>query len=216
MRAFLSVAAALFCGALGAAPTTCTDLNRLWSDRYRENFHVALPMRQFTCPDSTDYKIARAIHDLKSAGDKDYYFNAMEFLVGEIVVVAACESTGRHAQSNKLGKIALCPPFFGKGYEESWRASVLYHEGAHINYYDPGHVVCEHGIHKGQEACDAAIVGVASVGSGYNWQIRYLRAVEEEGTRNDLDKRIVRKYLEALLLNSFNVVTQEDRDRWLP
>jgi hypothetical protein len=212
MRAFPLVLVALFCGTLGASATTCAELNKLWSDSYWKEFQVRLPKREFSCPESPDYKIARAIHDLRAV-DNEYYFKLFQFFTSEIVIAPECDGKHRVAQTDRWGTVTLCPLFFAQG-SRAWRASVLHHESAHVNYYDPGHVECDHGIHKGKPACDAAIADGGNDGSGYNWQLRYLKAAERGAPGNDLEKKVIRKIIEALLANSFNMVTEDDKRVW--
>jgi hypothetical protein len=193
-----------------AEELTCDQLNQAWTDRYHREFKVQWPKTQLQCP-SGSAKIAQALHDVYSADDShNFYATARNLTIGTRYLGTCDKDTV--AWMSAEGLFTICDRFFSADPEK--RASTIFHEAAHARTTDPKHVKCDHGDVTGQIACDEVFTGNYDTGSGYNWEVLYLRYVKLNPKANDMTRWVSEGHLKFLLNNRFNRITAEELKNW--
>jgi hypothetical protein len=208
---YVLITAFLFSVGASAEPA-CSDLNSLYKTYYHSNFKIAWPAADFACDDNNNHRLAKAYYELSQVSPTDqYYYKTAAGLTRATVYQKDC-GPGYAATMGQNGVMTLCDKYFEA--DAIWRSSSLFHEVAHARLGDPSHVICDHGDVKGKFACDASLTTAMLDGSGYNFQLWYLRQLAHEATRHSLDKAYVKKALENTVYNRFNYVAAGVAETW--
>lgn len=208
----------LFTSHTSLADEDCSGLINSWNKRYRDSYHVAWEIKEFTCQSDTG-KLALTMSDLESlvftptsAGYRPDFQQIVTRNLRSLQYDDTCVgflATGSFSSAT----IALCPAFFKDARED--RASTLVHEARHLEQGDPRHVTCVGGRFDGKPgACDLTFHNGGYEGSGYNMDVFFLNWVLKGSRQNLLRQSVLQGYLNSYIPDRFNNVTPEQLKKW--
>lgn len=216
------------------ADPTCTELNRLYVDKYIAAFSIdrqsfGFPENsQFNCDGyDKNFIIARAIHDLEilkpiNKDDPNYYQDISQVM---------------SLPDNRLGyfkAFSKLPSIEAKVFNDGARSAIFYtdrmirsserfrptytlvHEARHTIKGktfsgqkvpdEPGHIACTRGKHKGKLSCDLRLSKEADLiwGSGNSHEFLFLIFVRDHPNASSLIKQEARDQLSYLATHMFN------------
>jgi len=200
------------------ASVSCDELNRLWKDKYYDEFHIAWEKQEFSCP-SDLARIVESFYYLEnikfrannSGYAPDYYTWIKETVPGftyekkdsnfpDLDVIA----------SSCRGCMITLFDIFAKDTDVMSRVRTIIHEGRHTQLNDPGHSNCTKGAMKGKYACDNEFVSSGWGGSGYNYGFRFLWWLHDSSYGHDLARETARYKMQWSITNRFNHVSNEE------